>query len=164
MLCTVSDAPHFDPQSPPAPCPLPREVAVRAPADPRDNAEHHPANHPGALQVTLLLRRSASCCCAAPPAGVSRAAISLHRSPRLGAPPIPRCCRRRKRLQAYASLQRRRRRQASRQTGAAAATRTCSLSEMPRTGPRWMRFIKCCGQAGNEQSSEADSDSPAPAF
>jgi len=24
---------------------------------------------------------------------------------------------------------------------------TCSLSEMPRTGPRWMRFIKCCSEA-----------------
>jgi hypothetical protein len=24
---------------------------------------------------------------------------------------------------------------------------TCSLSEMPRTGPRWMRFIKCCSDA-----------------
>lgn len=24
--------------------------------------------------------------------------------------------------------------------------RTCSFSEMPRTGPRWMRFIRCCSK------------------
>ena len=27
---------------------------------------------------------------------------------------------------------------------------TCSLSEMPRTGPRWMRFIKCCSSKQNK--------------
>lgn len=28
------------------------------------------------------------------------------------------------------------------------AAPTCSFSEMPRTGPRWIRFIRCCRQGG----------------
>lgn len=30
---------------------------------------------------------------------------------------------------------------------------TCSFSEMPRTGPRWMRFMRCCGAGGEAHGS-----------
>ncbi len=31
---------------------------------------------------------------------------------------------------------------------------TCSLREMPRTGPRWMRFIRCCSNTRAEVSQQ----------